>query len=163
MALPKTPPGPAAIVTMSPPNAEAGRQLRHRGDRRHRVERSRRRVLGDDDGTQVGVGRGRRGRECRNERKRRHNRRHQAPRLQRHRPIELDLAATTLLRCAAPAVGMAETFHYLLRLDSSVLDRGRDARQHTISAQAAHGDESKHPLKSFKSPALACADSLVTL
>jgi hypothetical protein len=32
---------------------------------------------------------------------------------------------------------MAETFHYLLTLDSSVLNRGRDARQFTVSAQAA--------------------------
>jgi hypothetical protein len=57
---------------------------------------------------------------------------------------------------------MAETFHYLLRLDSSVLDRGRDARQLTISAQVAHGDESKSSAKSSNSPKSACADFLLT-
>ena len=35
--LPKTPPGPAAILTMSPPNDEFECQLGHRGDRRGRV------------------------------------------------------------------------------------------------------------------------------
>jgi len=40
---------------------------------------------------------------------------------------------------------MAETFHYLLSLDSSVLNRGRDARQVTVSAQVALVDQSKHP------------------
>src|SRR5262249_8958724 len=58
---------------------------------------------------------------------------------------------------------MAETFHYLLTLDSSVLDRGRDARQFPISAPTAHEDESKHSAR-FASPTRpACADRLVTL
>ena len=48
---------------------------------------------------------------------------------------------------------MPETFHYLLTLDSSVLDRGRDARQPTISARAAHEDElipTAKPLRSLR-------------
>src|SRR5262249_33846636 len=63
----------------------------------------------------------------------------------------------------APAVGMAETFHYLLTLDSSVLDRGRDARQFPISAPTAHEDESKHPARPLGSTGPACADWLVTV
>src|SRR3954467_8656728 len=45
----------------------------------------------------------------------------------------------------APAIGRFQTFHDLLTLDTSVLNRGRDARQFTVSAQAALVDESKHP------------------
>src|SRR5437762_11725404 len=62
----------------------------------------------------------------------------------------------------APAVGMAETFHYLLTLDSSVLDRGRDARQFPISAPVAHEDESNHPAQSLGSTRPAYAVWLVT-
>ncbi|MGZ5948648.1 MAG: hypothetical protein ACXWO1_00720, partial [Isosphaeraceae bacterium] len=65
-----------------------------------------------------------------------------APPAERGFPIE-QLDAASLGH--ALAFGMAETFHYLLSLDSSVLNRGRDARQATISAQVALVDQSKHP------------------
>ncbi len=58
---------------------------------------------------------------------------------------------------------MAETFHYLLMLDSSVLDRGRDARQSLVSARRAHRDQSKHPANSLNSIRVAGANCLVTL
>ena len=151
MALPKTPPGPAAIVTMSPPKDEAG--VSSDTDVIGAVESSAVAAVFSetDDGSQVGVRRGRRGRKSRGQGKGRDNRRHQVRCSKRHRPVELEVATTTLAGRAA-AVGMVETFHYLLRLDSSVLDRGRDTRQLTISAQAAHEDESKRSAKSFKSP-----------
>src|SRR3954470_8890016 len=40
---------------------------------------------------------------------------------------------------------MGETFHSLLRLDWSFLDRGRDARQSVLSERPALADESKPP------------------
>ena len=61
----------------------------------------------------------------------------------------------------APAVGMAETFHDLLTLDSSVLNRGRDSRQHELSAQLAHEDEPICSAKPYASPRPVCAERLL--
>src|SRR5215203_2683660 len=63
----------------------------------------------------------------------------------------------------APAVGMGETFHSLLRLDWSFQDRGRDARQSTVSVQPVLTDESNAPAGPDDPVQPACADRLYGL
>ena len=95
------------------------------------------------DRAQEGIGWRRRRSERRLQGKGGNDRGQQASLLQRHGGFGPDAHAASLGH--SPAVGMVETFHYLLTLNSSVLNRGRDARQVSVSAQASLVDESKHP------------------
>jgi len=61
----------------------------------------------------------------------------QATLFQRHWGLPASAHVDAAALGHAPAIGMVETFHDLLTLDTSVLNRGRDARQFTVSAQAA--------------------------